>query len=327
MNNLLPKIDAYHLLIFYFVAKEKGISAAAKKLFLSQPTVTNHIKSLEQSLQLELIRTEGKNQILTYAGEGLYQYAKEILQNLLAADRFIETIKDSHFKIGVPPLFVKVASNIINDISEQHDRPTKMSIRFGESYSLLTKVVDSKLDLAVVTNLDAAYPQLNRQKIGDNIKLVFYASPSHPIFGKRSIKWLDLGAYLLAVGTDMSSIKRLVSNKLILEGLVTPPKFYLCDYDIVFFKNIVRKGEFISLALKQDIERELDEGILKIIPLPSDLSVTVNIVGYKRLLANPIAKQFISYAKETFSNLEVYKRKRMASRTPTSEDEATNILT
>ena len=311
MNGLLPKIDTYHLIIFYYVAKERGITAAAKKLFLSQPTVTNHIRSLEESIQLKLIRTDGKKLTLTCMGEDLYHYAKEILQNAMAADRFVESVKDSNLNIGVCSLFVQAASEIINDMSEQHAQPTRITVRFAEPYILLREVVNSQIDLAIVPNLDDGFVKFSRVKIADGVKLTFYASPCHPIFRKRSIRWLDLGIYPLVIGTEASSIKKMVTNKLISEGLNTPPKFYLTSYDIQFFKNIVRNGNFISLALPQDIDEELERGVLKAIPLPDDLSCGVNIVAQKTILSSGIAKQFISYAKETFSNLEDISNKRI----------------
>jgi LysR family transcriptional regulator, low CO2-responsive transcriptional regulator len=304
LNRLIPKIDTYHLIIFYYVAKEKSITAAAKRLFLSQPTVTNHIRILEEAIQLKLVRTSRKGLTLTCMGQGLYHYAEEIIQSALAADRFAETVRNSTLNIGVCSLFVRTASEIINDISEQQGQPPRISVKFGEPHSLLKEIVESKLDFAVIPNLEDGLAKFNRIKIEDEIKLTFYAGPGHPIFRKRSVKWTDVGSYPLIVGTEDSPIRKLVANKLISEGLKTKPKFYLTDYDIEFFKNIVRHGNFISLALKRDIEDEVKKGILKLVPLPDDLSVEVNIVGRKPLLSTATAKQFISYAKETFANIK-----------------------
>jgi len=318
MDRLIPKIDTYHLIIFYYVAKERSITAAAKKLYLSQPTVTNHIRSLEESIQLKLIRTDSNKLTLTCMGEGLYHYAEEILHTALSADRFTEIIKDSNINIGVCSLFVQVMSKIINDISEQQGMPARISVRFGEPLNLVKEVVESKLDLALLPNLDDGSAKLHHIKIADGIKIVFYASPSHPIFRKRSIKWVDIGNYPLVIGAEPSSIKKMVTNKLISEGLKTPPKYYLTGYDVEFCKNIVRNGNFISLALEEDVEEETKMGTLKCLTLPDDIQLNINIVARKTLLATALAQQFISYAKVAFSELEVLSgRDRKAAETQT----------
>jgi len=51
----IPKLDVYNLVVFYLVVNEKSLTAAAEKLFLSQPTVTYHIKSLEKSVGTKLL--------------------------------------------------------------------------------------------------------------------------------------------------------------------------------------------------------------------------------------------------------------------------------
>lgn len=319
MDNVLPKIDTYHLVIFYYVAKEKGINAAARKLFLSQPTVTNHIKSLEKSLQLKLIRTDGKKFSLTCMGEGLFQYAKEILHSALAADRFAEIARDSSLNIGFCSLFVHVASDIINDISEGHDQPVKISVRFEEPHILVKDIINSRIDVAIVPDLADEFTNLNRVKIADGVTLTFYASPIHPIFRNRILKWTDLGSHPLVIGTEFSCLKKMVTDKLIFEGLRKPPQFYFTNYNIEFFKSIVRNGNLISLALRQDIEGELEKGVLRALSLPDDLCLSIYAVARKPIISTAIAKQLISYAKVTFSDLEISNRKKQKLLNPASK--------
>ena len=47
------KLGLQSLIVFYYVATEESITSAADKLCLTQPTITYHIKSLEETVNLQ----------------------------------------------------------------------------------------------------------------------------------------------------------------------------------------------------------------------------------------------------------------------------------
>ena len=62
------------------VADEKSISRAAKKLFLTQPSLSMCIQKIEISLGIRLFKRTSSGLLLTYAGERYYQIATDILK-------------------------------------------------------------------------------------------------------------------------------------------------------------------------------------------------------------------------------------------------------
>ncbi|MCK9444227.1 MAG: selenium metabolism-associated LysR family transcriptional regulator [Tissierellaceae bacterium] len=72
-------MDFRQLESFIEVAKSKSFSKAAKKLFITQPTVTNHIQNLEKELDTILINRLGKTISLTEAGHLFLVSAIQIL--------------------------------------------------------------------------------------------------------------------------------------------------------------------------------------------------------------------------------------------------------
>ncbi len=80
-------MDIRQLETFVNVAKCKSFSKAAEKLFITQPTVTNHIKNLEMELENSLISRRGKHIELTNEGYVLYEYAVNIL-NLVEGAKY-----------------------------------------------------------------------------------------------------------------------------------------------------------------------------------------------------------------------------------------------
>ena len=65
---------------FVCVAETRNFSRAAKKLYLTQPTVSAHIHSLEEELGARLLIRTTKDVLLSTDGERLYQKARDILQ-------------------------------------------------------------------------------------------------------------------------------------------------------------------------------------------------------------------------------------------------------
>lgn len=73
-------MDIRQLLYFTTIAEEGSISAAAKKLHLSQPPLSYQMKLLEEELHLPLIERSARGIALTEAGRVLYKRAQSILE-------------------------------------------------------------------------------------------------------------------------------------------------------------------------------------------------------------------------------------------------------
>ncbi|MFO7564059.1 MAG: transcriptional activator NhaR [Enhygromyxa sp.] len=71
-------INYHHLLYFWMVAKEGSIAEAAKRLRLSQPTISTQIRTLEEVLAVKLFDRSGRRLVLTEAGQIAFRYAEEI---------------------------------------------------------------------------------------------------------------------------------------------------------------------------------------------------------------------------------------------------------
>ena len=95
------KLDLHSLIVFYYVASEESITAAADKLCLTQPTVTYHIRSLEKNVGLKLLDIKRQKIFLTQAGTGLFKYVREIYQQMASAERYLENIKEASLRVGI----------------------------------------------------------------------------------------------------------------------------------------------------------------------------------------------------------------------------------
>lgn len=83
-------LNYHHLLYFWTVAREGGVSRAAEKLRLSQPAVSAQVKTLEGALGERLFERQGRRLVLTEVGRVVDRYATEIFT---AGSELLETLK------------------------------------------------------------------------------------------------------------------------------------------------------------------------------------------------------------------------------------------
>jgi len=72
-------MDLHQLFVFTKVVEHKSFSKAAEDIFLSQSTVSSHIRALEKMLGVKLFDRVGRESILTSHGERLYGWALKLL--------------------------------------------------------------------------------------------------------------------------------------------------------------------------------------------------------------------------------------------------------
>ena len=79
---MLDWLNYHHLHYFWMVAKEGGITAAAEKLHLAQPTLSSQIQKLEKSMGVKLFERVGRGLVLSEMGQTVFRFADEIFRYL-----------------------------------------------------------------------------------------------------------------------------------------------------------------------------------------------------------------------------------------------------
>ena len=81
-------LTLHKLHVFCTIAKFNSVTRAAEYLNIAQPAVTAHLRSLEKSLGVKLVRKAGRNIELTHAGRRTLAWAKETIQR--SSDMFLD---------------------------------------------------------------------------------------------------------------------------------------------------------------------------------------------------------------------------------------------
>jgi LysR family transcriptional regulator, transcriptional activator of the cysJI operon len=294
------KLNLYQLLVFFHVANEKSMTLAAERLCLTQPTVSIHIKSLEESARMKLIEIKRKKLTLTPNGEVLYHYCTQIYNHAMAAQRFVDLMTTDSLNVGVSPIFVSAIACTVHAMYGKIGPSFKVQLIFGPAASLIKDVIDSRLDLAIVPSLDSEKDGLNHVRLSDGEKLFFFASPDNPAFQKMEIEWQDFGQLEFVMGHDAHLIKKMIIDKLAAEGIQTPPRINLTANNLECCKKLVKDGESISFSLIEDIQDEIKAGSLKTLLLPEDFHIKIDAVFNKEFMTSPLIQQFIDCARTAF---------------------------
>jgi DNA-binding transcriptional LysR family regulator len=295
------KLDTHSLVVFYFVGREKSMTAAAEKLFLTQPTVTYHIKSLEKSVGVKLIAIKGKQLFLTHAGEGLFQHAERIYRQLADVEKFTEDLKEASLRISVA---MSCSSTVTPAVAAFRDLypHIKLVIENVGSFKVIQSVLNWRADLGIAVSLDYGSPELRRIAISAAVRTVPVASPSLPISQEKQIRWADLLNYPLILPPEEAAMQQIILNKFKDEGLKMHYVTAVEVDNMQFGKSLVESGEGISIYYIKNVEKEVLEGRMKILPVADDIWVGIDVLVRRDHPLSLSAKRFISLVKAAFQS-------------------------
>ena len=117
-------LNYHHLLYFWTVVREGGVSKAAEKLHLSQPAISAQIKTLEAALGERLFQRQGRTLVLTDVGRVVDSYATEIFS---AGSELLETLRQRpsgralRLAVGVANAVPKLTRNAASTRGEASD--------------------------------------------------------------------------------------------------------------------------------------------------------------------------------------------------------------
>lgn len=178
-------MDIRQLRYFMAVVEEGTISAAAKKLHLSQPPLSKQMKMLEEEYGVPLFERGSRHIRITQAGSTLYRYASEIVDLAGAAADELSGLRAGKFgtlRIGM----VSSCRSEVLDRALHRFREERPEFRFrvteGNTYELLEKIRKFEIELALVRT---PYPETGLEQIQLGEERMVVAGPAALIAAGR----------------------------------------------------------------------------------------------------------------------------------------------
>ncbi len=293
-------IDTHQLMVFYYAVTHGSISIAAEQLGLTQPTVSYHLKSLEQYTGVKLFNIKKQRVILTRAGQDLYQYTREIWTQLNNIDTFFNSLKVRPITIGVTPLFHSQVTAALSKVCKAHPG-VNIELLIENSTQIVQKVSDMEVDIGIVLRTDYDKSKVKPIRISDGERLVFVASPNISLAKKKKVEWADLVSYPIICGAPGSLLHTLVADKFQQAGILTPPLIIVNTLSTDVLKVFVKEGNTLGLWHIKDVEAEVNAGELKILPLSEDILVPIDfVINQKTDSISPVIQDITKYIEQEF---------------------------
>ncbi|WP_417532805.1 LysR substrate-binding domain-containing protein [Marinobacterium stanieri] len=150
-----PNLSTELLRTFVTVVDEDGFIRAAERLHKTQSTVSQQVRRLEQELDVELFRSEGRKRVLTPSGETMLGYARQLLslqEDALAA--ITEQSAQGELRIGVSLSLTESMLPSILARFKRHNPGIRLNVQTDYSNSVCEDYDRDQYDLALILRRD-----------------------------------------------------------------------------------------------------------------------------------------------------------------------------
>lgn len=202
-------MDYRQLQTFTVLAEELHFGRAAQRLHITQPALTQQIKSFENALELRLFTRDRRNVALTAEGQFLLAEARMILGH---CDKFRENARSlrqgrkGQLKIGyVGSAIFDPALSVLIGNYRQRKPEADLLIEEHNVNDLITGLLSETVDLAFVRSPWAQYDELESLDIATR-PLVAVVPRHHPLASRRAIPLAALAEETFFIQQDPSGV-------------------------------------------------------------------------------------------------------------------------
>jgi DNA-binding transcriptional LysR family regulator len=253
-------MDLSQLQAFLTVAREQSFSAAAKKLYRTQPAVSIVIRKLEESVGQPLLARGARQVKLTDAGELLRDYAERLLNLRDEIQKGMDDLKS----LGRGELRLGVNESSIHALLPALARYRKLypGVRLimhrTLSRDIPQEVLNYRLDLGTVSYVPQD-PKLAAVEILRD-ELTFVVPPRHPLARRRSVDIKELGDQTFIAHNVESPYRSRVIQ--LFERNRTPLRRDVEMPTIESIKRFVQMGMGVAIVPRMCVRWEVERKLL-----------------------------------------------------------------
>lgn len=186
------------------VAETGNITEAAKRLFISQPSLTNAIRELEKEMQITIFHRTNKGVAVSNEGDEFLSYARQVLEQVgLLEEKYLNG-KEPRPRFSVSCQHYSFAVNAFVDVIQRFNaNQYDFTLRETQTYEIIEDVSRLKSEIGILyvsSKNEEIIMKLVRQN-GLKFEELFTAKPHvfissrHPLAEKEAISLEDLEEY------------------------------------------------------------------------------------------------------------------------------------
>jgi len=279
-----------HLKIFITVCDAGSMTAAAKKLYITQPSVSQAIAELEAHYHTRLFERLGRQLYITEAGKKLLSYARHILSLMEQAERELNDLSSSGtLRLGAS---MTIGTYLLSDM-------IKSFLSIYPEVQILTTVDNTKVieEMILSDQLDLALvegPTHSADIVEETFRkdeLVLICSPEHPWAAKKQIEMRELNDCSFIVREEGSGTREIFEIAMASKKIKWKISGIYNNTESI--KNAVAAGIGIAVLSKLAVENEIKSGRIAMVKI-HDLIFTrpFNLIYHKNKFFTPFMKSF-----------------------------------
>jgi DNA-binding transcriptional LysR family regulator len=291
-------VDFRQLEAFAKVAETKSFSRAAEALGLTQSTVSEHVRLLEEEVGTRLFDRLGRQTTPTRAGELLFTYANRLLALRLEAQQSLQ-----QFLGQITGTLIVGASTIPGEyvlpplVGAFREKFPQVSIalQIADTQAIADAVVEGRVELGVI----GARPEHRALSAVELMpdELVVVVPPGHAWFGRRLASLEDLLPEPLIVREPGSGSRQALERALEEAGTGLAAMRVIAEMGSTSaIKQAVKAGVGLSIVSRRAVEDECRHGLLWCVKL-KDLRVTryFYVVTHGSRTRSPLCQAFLDF--------------------------------
>lgn len=276
---------------FCVAARYHNITKAARELFVTQPSISNAIKALEEEFGVNLFFRNNNKLTLTPEGEIFYKSAEELLAHADSVESEFHELrkKVTPIRIGIPPMLGTIyLPELYLSLNESFPNVDLRLFEFG-SIKACNLVLEEKLDIAIV---NAEQPSIDKcnSRIIDTEDLLFCVSPDHPLAGQKTLLLTMLADEpLILFNTDSVQVMTLTRQ---FKAVGVHPHIILNTSQITTLINMVKSGHMGTFLYRSIVEKHPD---IVGIPVMPSIEQRIGVIWKKGKYQNTTTEKVIKF--------------------------------
>ena len=209
------ELNLNQLYYFHKLAEMQHFTKAAEALFISQPSLTYSIKSLEKELNTPLFEKKGRNVVLTKYGRIFYEYVNRSIEELQAGTEIVKNygsptygVVDLAFIYTMGHKFIpKLVSSFSNIEENKH---ITFNLEQNTSTEVIKLLKEGRCEIAISSFINEE-KGLTFTAIAEE-ELVLIVSKDHPLAKHKKIDLSETRAYPYIVYAEDSGLYKQIRN-------------------------------------------------------------------------------------------------------------------
>lgn len=274
------ELNSHRLWVFLQVVECGGFSAAATKLFMSQPSVSHHVRQLEATVDAVLVDRSGGRATATAEGEVLAEYARRLLllgEEAISAVRQVQGLRRGHLRLGgTTTVGTYLLPHLLGRFQHLHP-DIECGLYVGNVEQLTARLVAGGVGLGVFVG-EPASAHLHTEQIMLDLAVVV-VPPDHPLADEQ-VAAKELSEQRFILREQGSGTRSLQSDALSDWHLHDVASTEMWGSETV--KQAVRAGLGISLLSEQTVRQELQDGVLATVDVYPPPAGRPIVAAYRR---------------------------------------------